>query len=70
MLPAVLFRFQQFFNAAGSPASPAPGGILDLVAAIAIPLSTLAGVPKLAPEPLGSIVQPTAQKLFRGSLDL
>ncbi len=58
--------FQQFFCATFCPASPAPGGVLDLVAAIAVlPLSSLAGIPELATKPFGSIVQPTAQKPLR-----
>lgn len=60
-----LFRFQQFFNAAGSPAGPCPGGVLDLVTVAAVPLSSLAGVTKLPPEPFCPIVQATAQKLLR-----
>ena len=43
-----------------------PGGVLDLIVAIAVPLSPLAGVPELAPEPFGSIIQPPAQKLLGG----
>ena len=58
--------FQQLFCFTFCPASPVPGGVLDLVAAIIIPLSSLAGIPELATKPFGSIVQPTAQKLLGG----
>lgn len=64
--PATCFLLQQIFNDTPCPACPSPGGVLDLIAAIAVSLSPLAGVPELAPEPLGSIIQPPAQKLFGG----
>ena len=65
-VPAASFLLQQLFNAALRPTGPAPGGILNPVATIIIPLPPLAGVPKLAPETLRSIVQPTAQELLWG----
>ncbi len=58
--------FQQLFCFTFCPASPVPGGVLDLVAAVIVPLSTLAGITELAPKAFCSIIQPTAQKLFRG----
>ena len=65
-VPAASFLLQQLFNAALRPTGPAPGGILNPVVTVIIPLPPLAGVPKLAPETLRSIVQPTAQELLWG----
>ena len=65
-VPAAPFLLQQLFNAALCSTAPAPGGILNLVAAIIVPLASLAGVTELATESLRSIVQPTAQKLLGG----
>lgn len=62
--PADHFLLQQIINDAPCPACPSPGGILDLIAAIAVLLSPLAGVPKLSPKPLGSVVHSPAQKLL------
>lgn len=64
-VPATAFFLQQLFDAASCPAGPSPGGILDPVASVIVPLSALTCVPELASEPLGSIVQSTAQELFR-----
>lgn len=58
--------FQQFFCSTFCPATPAPSGVLDLVAAIIVPLASLAGITELATESLRSIIQPTAQKLLGG----
>ena len=65
-VPAASFLLQQLFNAALRPTGPAPGGILNPVATVIIPLTPLAGLPELAMEPFRSIVQPTAQKLPGG----
>ena len=62
---AAPFFLQQLFDASSRPAGPGPGGILDPVAAVIVPLPSLTDIPELAPEPFGSIVQPTAQKLLR-----
>ena len=64
-VPAAPLFLQQLFDAASCPAGPGPSGILDPVAAVIVPLSTLTCVPELASEPLGSIVQSTAQELLR-----
>lgn len=55
LVPAAPFFLQQLFDAASRPAAPGPGGILDPVAAVIVPLASLAGIPELAPEPFGSI---------------
>ena len=45
------------------------GGILNLVAAVIIGLSTLGGIPELAPQAFCPIVQPTADKLLGRGFD-
>ena len=65
-VPAAPFFLQQLFDAAFCQAGPGPGSILDLVPAIIVSLSTLTGIPELATEPFGSVIQSTAQELFRG----
>ena len=55
--PAASFLLQQLFNAALRPTGPAPGGILNPVATVIIPLTPLAGLPELAMEPFRSIVR-------------
>lgn len=66
LVPAAPFFLQQFFDTAPRPAGPGPGGILDPVTAVIVPLSTLTDISELAPKPLGSIVESTAQELFWG----
>ena len=44
LVPVASFLLQQLFNAALCPTAPAPGGVLDLVATIIIPLASLAGL--------------------------
>ena len=63
-VPAASLLLQQLFHAAFRPTGPAPGGVLELVVAVIIPLPPLAGVTELATEALRPIVQPTAQKLL------
>ncbi len=65
-VPAASFLLQQLFNATLRSTAPAPGGVLDLVTAIIIPLAPLTGVTELTPKAFRSIVQPTAQKLLGG----
>lgn len=65
-VPAAPFLLQQLFNSSRRLTASTPGGILNLVAAIIVPLTPLAGVTELTPEALRSIVQPTAQKLLGG----
>lgn len=65
-VPAAPFLLQQLFDSSRRMTGPIPGGVLDLVATIIIPLALLAGIPELATESLRSIVQPTAQELLGG----
>lgn len=67
---AILFLFQQKLHAAGSPADALPGGVLDLIAAVAILLPSLACVTELAAETFRSIIQAPAQELFWGGSGL
>ena len=65
---ASLFLLQKVLYPALGPPRSANGSILDPVAAVVIGLPTLGSIPKLAPQALCPIVQPTADKLFgRGS---
>lgn len=63
-VPAAPFFLQQLFNTSRRLTASIPGGILDPVAAVIVPLASLAGIPELATEPFGSVIQPTAQELF------
>ena len=65
-VPAAPFLLQQLFDSSRRLTASIPGGVLDLVAAIIIPLASLAGVTELATKALGSIIQPTAQELLGG----
>ncbi len=67
--PASLFPLPKVFYPARGPPRSASGGILDPVAAVIIGLPTLGSIPELAPQALCSIVQPTADKLFRRGFD-
>ena len=69
-VPAGLFLLQKIFNPPRRPLCPAGGGILDPVAAVVIGPPTLGGVPKLAPQALGPVLQTTADEGFRRGLDL
>ena len=70
-LPALagLFLFQQRLHPAPGLIGPTGGGVLDPVAAIVAGLPMLGGLPELTPQALSSIIQPTADKLLRCSLD-
>ena len=46
---------------------PTGGGILNPAAAVVAGLSTLGGLTELAPQAFRTIIQPTANKLFRRS---
>ena len=66
---ASLFLLQKVLYPALGPPRPTNGGILDPVAAVVIGLPTLGCIPKLAPQALCPIVQPTADKLFGCGFD-
>ena len=68
-LPALggLFLLQQSFHTALRLIGPTDGGILNPVAAVVAGLSTLGGLTELAPQAFRTIIQPTANKLFRRS---
>ena len=70
---ALFLLFQQdlypALRATLCPPRSACGGVLDPVAAVVAGLPTLGGIPKLAPQAFRTIIQPTADKLFRRSLD-
>ena len=70
---ALFLLFQQglypALRATLCPPRSACGGVLDPVAAVVIGLPTLGGIPKLAPQAFRTIIQPTADKLFRRGLD-
>lgn len=63
------FLLQQLFNTTFSPAAASPGGVLDLFAAVVVPLTPLGGIPELAAQTLRSVIQPTADKFFGCGLD-
>ena len=46
------------------------GGVPDLVAAIAVCLALLGGIPELEAQALRAVLQPTADQLLGGGLDL
>lgn len=64
------FLFQQLFNAPLSPAAALPGGVLNLVAAVAVPLALLGRVPELAMQTLGAIQKAAPKQFLRCGLDL
>ena len=66
---ASLFLLQKVLYSTLGPPHSANSGILDPVTAVVIGLPTLGSIPKLAPQAFCSIVQPTADKLFRGGFD-
>ena len=72
-IPAIFLLFQQrlypTFSATLGPPHSANGNILDPVAAVVIGLPTLGCIPKLAPQALCPIVQPTTDKLFGYGFD-
>ena len=64
---AGFFLLQQSFHTAPCLIGPTDGGILNPVAAVVAGLSTLGGLTELAPQAFRTIIQPTANKLFRRS---
>ena len=72
-IPVIFLLFQQgldsTFSATLNPPRTANSGIFDPVAAVVIGLPTLGCIPKLAPQALCPIVQPTADKLFGYGFD-
>ena len=69
LLPALggLFLLQQSFHPAPCLIGPTGGGVLDPVAAVVAGLPPLGGFTELAPQAFRTIIQPTANKLFRRS---
>lgn len=67
---AVPFLLQQLFNTTLPPEAALPGGVLDLVAAIVVPLATLGGIPELAPQTLGAVRETAPKQFLRRGLDL
>ena len=70
-LPALggLFLLQKSLHPAPCLIGPTGGGVLDPVAAVVAGLPPLGGFPELAPQAFRTIIQPTADKLFRRGLD-
>ena len=68
-LPALggLFLLQQRFHPTPGLIGPTGGGVLDPVAAVVAGLPPLGGLTELAPQAFRTIIQPTANKLFRRS---
>ena len=68
-LPALggLFLLQQSLHPAPRLIGPTGGGVLDPVAAVVAGLPPLGGLTELAPQAFRTIIQPTANKLFRRS---
>ena len=64
---AGFFLLQQGFHTAPRLICSTGGGILDPVAAVVAGLPALGCFPKLAPQAFSSVIQPTANKLFRRS---
>ena len=62
-----LFLLQKRFHPTPRLIGPTDGGILNPVAAVVAGLSTLGGLTELAPQAFRTIIQPTANKLFRRS---
>ena len=50
--------------------SASPGGVLDLVAAVAVPLAPLGSISELAMQTLGTVQKATPKELLRRGLDL
>ena len=71
LLPALggLFLLQQSLYPASRLIGSTGGGVLDSVAAVVAGLSTLGGLTELAPQAFRTVIQPTADKLFRRGLD-
>ena len=69
LLPALggLFLLQQSFHTAPRLIGPTGGGVLDSVAAVVAGLPPLGSLTELAPQAFRTIIQPTANKLFRRS---
>ena len=70
-LPALggLFLLQKRFHPAPCLIGITGGGVLDPVAAVVAGLPTLGSFPELAPQAFRTVIQPTADKLLRRSLD-
>ena len=68
-LPALggLFLLQKSLHPAPCLIGTTGGSVLDPVAAVVAGLSTLGGLTELAPQAFRTIIQPTANKLFRRS---
>ena len=64
-----LFLLQKRFHPTPRLIGPAGGGVLDPVAAVVAGLPTLGSLPELAPQAFRTVIQPTADKLLRRSLD-
>ncbi|MFG6351354.1 MAG: hypothetical protein K1W21_07005, partial [Oscillospiraceae bacterium] len=60
-----LFLLQQSFHTAPRLIGPTGGGVLNPVAAVVAGLPSLGGLPELAPQAFRTVIQPTADKLFR-----
>ena len=70
LIPALggLFLLQKSLYAAPYLIGPAGGGVLDPIAAVVVCLPSLGCLPELASQALRSVIQSTANKLFRRSL--
>ena len=70
-LPALggLFLLQKSLHPAPCLIGTTGGGVLDPVAAVVAGLPTLGSLPELAPQAFRTVIQPTADKLLRRSLD-
>ena len=64
-----LFLLQKKLHPAPCLIGSTGGGVLDPVAAVVAGLPPLGGFPELAPQAFRTIIQPTADKLLRRSLD-
>ena len=64
-----LFLLQKRFHPTPRLIGYTGGGVLDPVAAVVAGLPPLGGFPELAPQAFRTVIQPTADKLFRRSLD-
>ena len=72
LLPALggLFLLQQSFHTAPHLIGPTDSGILNPVAAVVAGLPPLDGLPELAPQAFRTVIQTTANKLFRRRCNL
>jgi len=70
-LPALggLFLLQKSLHPAPCLIGTTGGSVLDPVAAVVAGLPPLGCLPDLAPQAFRTVIQPTADKLFRRSLD-